>query len=64
MLSGPAFALSYSVCGVMWGMAADKYSRAKIATLTCLVWSAASILTGSINGLAFLTFFRFIMGVF
>jgi MFS family permease len=63
-LSGPVFALSYSVFGVMWGMAADKYSRAKIATLTCLAWSAASIATGSINGLGVLALCRFIMGVF
>ena len=45
-------------------MAADKYSRAKIATLTCLAWSAAAIATGSTNGLGILAFCRFIMGVF
>jgi len=45
-------------------MAADKYSRAKIATLTSLVWSAAAIATGSINGLGVLAFSRFIMGAF
>ena len=52
------------MCGVMWGMAADKYSRAKIATLSCLAWSVAAIVTGSINGLGVLAFCRFIMGVF
>ena len=56
--------MSYSVCGVMWGMASDKYDRAKIATLTCLAWSAAAIVTGSTNGLGILALMRCLMGVF
>lgn len=62
LLSGAGFSLSYAFFGLLWGQAADKYSRKWIVAMACIGWSLTSIFTGSINSFAVLAIMRFLLG--
>jgi MFS family permease len=62
LLSGVAFSLSYSISGIFYGMAIDKYNRSKILSLACIGWSLTSLITGRVNSLAVLAVMRFALG--
>lgn len=63
LLSGAGFSLSFSICGILWGIAADKYNRKTIITLACLGWSLTSLCTGTFNSLGLLALMRVLLGV-
>jgi MFS family permease len=61
MLSGVAFAIFYATLGIPIARYADSHSRINIITISLLVWSAATALTG--RALSFLTLFLARVGV-
>jgi len=64
LLSGSAFTLSYSVMGIFAGRISDNVtSRKNLLALACIVMSATSLLTGSIDSFLVLVVMRFILGL-
>ena len=63
LLSGPAFALSYAAAGLYFGNASDTKNRRNLLGGAAIVWSLASLATGSVNSLAVLAGMRFVMGL-
>lgn len=49
VLAGPTFILVYTVLGVVFGVLADKYNRARQLTLCAFINAVAIILSGSVN---------------
>jgi MFS family permease len=64
LLSGACFSISFSIAGIFWGIASEKYSRKNIATLACIGWSLTSLVTGNTTSFAVLAGMRFLMGIF
>lgn len=46
ILSGVASSLSYAVCGLLWAIAAEKYNRKYLITISCLIYSSCSFFSG------------------
>ncbi|MEO7864405.1 MAG: MFS transporter [Sphingomicrobium sp.] len=61
LLSGPPFALLYSLLGVPFALIADKTSRSRVITAALTCWSAFTALCGSAS--TFWQLFIFRMGV-
>ena len=64
MLSGPGFALSYSVMGIFSGVISDNVNRMMFAGVACILWSLTTLLTGLIDSFALMFIFRFLLGLF
>lgn len=62
LLSGLAFSLSFSVCGIFAGIAVDKYNRVRLLSIMAILWSVTSVVTGSVNSLLVLALMRFFLG--
>jgi predicted MFS family arabinose efflux permease len=63
LLSGPAFAVCYAVCGLPLGALADVRSRPKILAACLVVWSGATALCGLAATFAHLFVARVAVGV-
>lgn len=61
ILAGPAFMAVYTVVGVIIGVGADKYNRAKILSVCTLVFVVAIIMMGSVTEYWHLVLLRMIM---
>lgn len=63
LLTGPAFALFYTVLGLPLARLADRTRRRDVIAAGLLLWSAATTLTGAATGLGFLLACRIAVGV-
>jgi len=63
LLIGLSFALTYVVCGVPFGLLADRFPRKWIILTGLLVWSAATIGCGFASGFLALFVMRMIVGI-
>lgn len=63
LLSGVAFAIFYATLGIPIARFADRYSRVNIITISLVVWSAATALTGKATGFWYLFLARVGVGV-
>jgi MFS family permease len=63
LLSGPAYILSYSIAGIFWGIAADKFNRTKVLTFCAVGWSLCSFFSGNAENLFMFAFLRFMFGI-
>ncbi len=61
-MSGAGFSISFAVCGILWGIAAEKYNRKIMLGLACIAWSLTTYLSGSVNSLLIFGIMRFILG--
>jgi MFS family permease len=61
LLSGPPFAILYSVLGIPFAFLADRTSRSRVVAAAVAVWSAFTALCGT--AVSFWQFFAFRMGV-
>ena len=61
LLSGPPFALLYSILGIPFAYLADRTSRSRIIAAALALWSGFTALCGT--AVSFLHFFMFRMGV-
>lgn len=64
LLSGIAFAASYSICGIFAGVLSDKVNRKILIAVACVLWSTCTLLTGLIDSFAVLFVMRFLLGFF
>jgi len=64
ILSGLAFAASYSVCGIFAGIVSDRVNRKVFVGITCILWSACTFFSGLIDSFGALFAFRFLLGFF
>ncbi len=62
LLSGAAFALTYSISGIFAGYFSDQYSRKLFLGLAAVLWSATCIASGSINNFYIFFLMRFVLG--
>ena len=62
LLQGFAFALLYSVLGVPFGMAADRFPRRNVILVGVLVWATAATACGLAHGYGQLLFARTLVG--
>ena len=60
-LSGPPFAILYSVLGIPFAFLADRTSRSRVIAAAVAIWSAFTALCGT--AVSFWQFFIFRMGV-
>jgi len=58
LLMGPAFALSYCLFGVLFGWAADRFSRRLVIFGGVTLWSACAALCGAIASFPLMMLFR------
>lgn len=63
VLSGPPFALLYSLLGVPFALLADRTSRSRVVAASLTVWSAFTALCGTASSFWQLFFFRMGVGV-
>jgi len=63
LLLGLSFALTYVICGIPFGMLADRYPRRRIILAGLLIWSTATIGCGFVGGFAALFLMRMLVGV-
>ena len=63
VLSGPPFALLYSLLGVPFALVADRTSRSRVIAAALTVWSAFTALCGTATTFWHLFFFRMGVGV-
>ena len=63
ILSGPPFALLYSLLGVPFALVADRTSRSRVIAAALTVWSAFTALCGTATTFWHLFFFRMGVGV-
>lgn len=63
IIAGPAFAFTYSVFGVLMGIAAGKYNRKHILSSTFFLTGVISLLQGSVNSFAFFAIGRMLLGI-
>jgi MFS family permease len=63
LLSGPAFAIAYSVCGIFAGQLSDMYNRKVLIGVSTILFSATTLIQGQTS--SFLIFFlmRFLLGI-
>jgi MFS family permease len=61
LLSGPPFAILYSVLGIPFAYLADRTSRSRVVAAAVAIWSAFTALCGT--AVSFWQFFAFRMGV-
>src|SRR4051794_3616323 len=61
LLSGPPFALLYSILGIPFALLADRTSRSRVIAAAVAFWSAFTALCGT--AVSFWQFFIFRMGV-
>lgn len=61
ILAGPTFILVFTIVGVAFGFAADKYNRVKMLTVCTFVFAVAMILSGSVKEFWHLVVLRMIM---
>lgn len=64
VLSGPAFALSFSITGIFAGVISDNSNRKLMAGGACVLWSVTTLLTGVIDSFPLMFVFRFLLGIF
>jgi len=64
VLAGPAFAASYSICGIFAGVISDRVNRKIFIGICCILWSICTLLSGFIDSFAGLFIFRFMLGMF
>jgi MFS family permease len=64
LLSGLAFTLSFSICGIFAGYFSDKTNRRVLMGAACVLWSICTLLTGLINSFPVLFVLRFGLGIF
>jgi MFS family permease len=64
LLSGLAFTLPLSVCGIFAGVLSDKINRRILMGIACILWSTCTLLTGLINSFPILFVCRFGLGIF
>jgi MFS family permease len=62
ILSGVASSLSYAVAGLLWAIAAEKYNRKYLITMSCIIYSSCSFFSGQINSLFVFALMRFFKG--
>ena len=62
LLSGPAFSVSFSFAGLFMGILLNSVNRKNLLVISCLVWSIASIISGSTSSFAVLCLMRFVTG--
>jgi len=63
LLIGLSFALTYVLCGIPFGLLADRYPRKWIILAGLLIWSAATIGCGFVGGFLSLFLMRMLVGV-
>jgi len=56
--------LSYAILGIFAGYISDSVNRKVFAAVSCVLWSATTLLTGVIHNFWCLFVFRFLLGVF
>lgn len=57
------FAITYSVFGILMGIAAGKYNKKKIFLTTLFLSSAVSVMQGTVNSFALFALGRVLMGM-
>src|SRR5262249_23734193 len=62
-LTGPAFAVFYSVLGVPIARLADRWSRVNVLAISIAIWTAATALCGAAYNYATLFIFRCTTGI-
>ena len=63
ILTGPAFALVYSLCGIPLALLADRTSRSGVITFSLAAWSGFTALCGTATGFWQLFLFRLGVGL-
>jgi MFS family permease len=63
LLAGPCFMAVFTVAGVFWGIAADKYNRVVLLSIAAFLFSSALALTALSTTFWHLVFFRALLGV-
>jgi len=63
LLIGLSFALTYVICGIPFGFLADRYPRRRVILAGLLIWSAATIGCGLVEGFLSLFLMRMLVGV-
>jgi MFS transporter, Spinster family, sphingosine-1-phosphate transporter len=63
LLLGPAFALSYAICGFLFAYWADRGDRRLILTVVVSIWSAATALCGGATKFVQLFALRIVVGL-
>lgn len=63
LLTGPAFALFYTVFGVPIGRLAEKFNRVSIISVCIALWSVMTMLSGTAGGYVQLLLYRMGVGV-
>ena len=63
VLSGPPFAILYSVLGVPFAVLADRTSRSRVITAALAIWSGFTALCGTASSFWQLFFFRMGVGI-
>jgi len=64
ILSGLAFAASYSICGIFAGILSDIVNRKMLMAFVCIMWSLCTLLSGIIESFSILFVMRFLLGFF
>ncbi|KAI5711924.1 hypothetical protein M8J75_004332 [Diaphorina citri] len=63
ILAGPVFILVYTVFGVILGIAADKFNRARLLSLSVFISGAAVVLMGGAQSYGQLVIFRILQAI-
>ncbi len=63
LISGAAFTIAFSVSGVFAGQLVDRFNRRILLGVTCILWSASNLVTGTVNSFALMVAMRFLLGV-
>jgi len=63
LLIGLSFALTYVLCGIPFGLLADRYPRKWIILAGLIIWSAATVGCGFVGGFISLFLMRMLVGV-
>ncbi|OXA52097.1 putative metabolite transport protein HI_1104 [Folsomia candida] len=63
ILAGPSFMAVFTVAGVLWGLAADKFNRVWLLFLTTVIFSSALAATSLATSFWHLVIFRILLGI-
>ena len=63
LLVGPVFTVTYTLAGLILGLAADFYNRKNLLVACLIVWSLATVLSGAVTAYWQLALLRLILGI-
>jgi MFS family permease len=64
LLAGTAFAVPIAFVGLYGGMVSDKFNRTVVLCISCILWSATLVVSGTIESFWVFCFMRFLLGIF